>query len=161
MPEIIEDVENAETETAENETTATVVTPKPKKKSKSSKKPAKKVSSKKETKVTAKKAPSKKPAKSSKPTASKDRSLKSSIPAADRRLAFVKLLRKLGANSATSAVACSTIAQKLDYTTYDVYCLGYPKYKLGADGFVKTVKHEGSREVSFYLTAKGLKNDPE
>ena len=161
MPEIPEDEVQNETETEATETSTAVAT-KPKK-SKPKKSAAKKPASSKkpEAKVSTKK-PAKKPTKKTSASASaKDRSLKSEIPAAQRRVAFVKLLRKMGATSATAAVAGSVIAEKLGYTPYDVYCLGYPKYKLATEGFVKSAKHEGQREVAYYLTAKGNKQDPE
>ncbi len=79
------------------------------------------------------------------------------VPAGDRRVALVKLLRKLGASSATAARPVPLLAEKLGYNQYDVYCLGYHKFPLAVGGFLKSVKHEGQKTVSFYLTAKGMK----
>ncbi len=88
-----------------------------------------------------------------------DRSM-SDVPAPQRRLAVVNLLRKLGAKSKTTAQPLGLLATKLGYTRYDVYILCYPKYQLSKEGFVVQHKEQGAKEVSYYLTAKGLKNDP-
>jgi hypothetical protein len=112
-------------------------------------------------KTAAKKAPAKKTVVAKKADGKKvDRSM-ASIPAAEQRLAFLKLLRKLGAVSAVTAKPLTVIAEKLGYTEYNVYCLGYSKRMLAMEGFVKSIKLEGSRETSYYLTAKGAKTDPE
>jgi len=95
-----------------------------------------------------------------KPTGARARSM-STVPAAERRQAFLKLLRKMGADKATSAVPISKIAAKLGYNNYDVYCLGYHKFALGAGGYVKSAKLEDVKELSFYLTAKGVKSGPD
>lgn len=92
--------------------------------------------------------------------AERDRSM-SDVPASERRLALVKLLRKHKATSGATAIPLSVIAGKLGYTTYDVYCLSYHKFPLARDGFVKTANREDSKETLVYLTAKGVKNDPE
>lgn len=91
---------------------------------------------------------------------SRDRGM-ADVPAATRRVEFIKALRKMGATSATSAKPVSAIAAKLGYGNYDVYCLGYHKYPLAVEGYVKQCKLEDSRELHFYLTAKGQKNLPE
>lgn len=90
----------------------------------------------------------------------RDRSM-ADAPASARRLALVKVLRKYQATKTMSAKPISFLADKLGYSVYDVYCLAYSKYPLAVNGFVKTVKLEGSKELSIYLTAKGVKTDPE
>lgn len=89
-----------------------------------------------------------------------DRSM-SDVPVAERRLALVKLLRKLGATSASTSRPISLLAEKLGYTRYDVYCLVYHKFPLATEGFVKVVQLEENPDRSVYLTAKGQKTDPE
>ncbi len=79
------------------------------------------------------------------------------VPVAQRRLALVKLLRKLGATKATTARQVSELAGKLGYTNYDVYCLAYHTYFLAEAGIVKTCVQEGERGLGVYLTAKGVK----
>lgn len=91
----------------------------------------------------------------------KSRAMNRSVPAKDRRLALVTLLRTLKATSHQSARTVNELAEKLKYNPYDVYCMVYHKYHLATDGFVKTFKEDGGREVKVFLTAKGVKNDPE
>lgn len=79
------------------------------------------------------------------------------VPAAQRRVALVKLLRKVGATGAGSAKPVSELAAKLGYTKYDVYCLAYHKYHLATAGILKTTTEEGVRGLVVYLTAKGVK----
>lgn len=78
-----------------------------------------------------------------------------SIPAAERRVAFLKMLKKLGATSAAAARSKTEIAAKLGYGEYDVYCLGYHKYPLAVNGLVKSATHEEGG-LAFYITVKGL-----
>lgn len=87
-----------------------------------------------------------------------DRSM-ADVPAETRRRELVKLLKKLGATSPTTARPVQYLAEKIGYTRYDVYCLVYHKYQLGVTGIVKTVQLEGVRGLSAYLTAKGAKID--
>lgn len=82
-------------------------------------------------------------------------------PASDRRLALVKLLRKMGATSASTSRPIDALANKLGYNQYDVYCLGYHKFHLAKQGMIKTVKMEDQKVVSYYLTAKGAKASDE
>ncbi len=129
------------------ETAPAAPTPKAAPRSKPAAKPAKKAP----TKAT----PAKKAAANG--TARKaDRGM-ADVPAADRRLALVKLLRKVGATSSAAARPVGVLAEKLGYTAYDVYCLAYHKYHLAAEGIVKTTTVEGQRGLSVYLTAKGAK----
>lgn len=79
----------------------------------------------------------------------------SDIPAADRRKALVKALRAAKATGALAAKPIDELATKLGYGEYDVYCLVYHKFKLHVDGIVKTVKLEGAKRLSAYLTKKG------
>lgn len=79
------------------------------------------------------------------------------VPVGDRRLALVKLMRKLRATSADAGVPISELAPKLGYTRYDVYCLAYHKYPLAAAGYVKHAAADSGRELCYYLTAKGAK----
>ena len=83
------------------------------------------------------------------------------VPAAERRQALLKLMRKLGADKSTNAVPISKLADKLGYSHYDVYCLGYHKFPLAVGGYLKSVKIEGQPEMSLYLTAKGMKSGPD
>lgn len=92
----------------------------------------------------------------------------------DRRKAIVLALRKLGAVNEPSAVTAGEIAaagakegakelgDKTEYrgTTYGVYltrvCLDiYRVNELLHNGFASSVRHEGERELRYYLTAKG------
>lgn len=82
-------------------------------------------------------------------------------PANVRRTKLIQLLRKMKATASGSARPISELAAKLGYTPYDVYCLGYEKYKLFQEGYLKHTSLEGSRETYFYLTAKGAKLLPE
>ena len=109
-------------------------------------------------KATNGRAKAKKPVKpaAKKSAAAKDRSA-ADVPARDRRVALVKLLRKMQATSATAAKPVKALAERLGYNDYDVYCLAYHKYPLAAAGLVKTVQVEGVRGLSVHLTAKGAK----
>lgn len=95
-----------------------------------------------------------------KPRDPKDRSM-ADAPASEQRQAFLKLLRKHKADKPTSAMPISKIAEKLGYTHYNVYCLGYHKRPLAVGGYVKAVKMEDAKELSFHLTAKGMKSGPD
>jgi len=90
----------------------------------------------------------------------KDRSM-ADVPASEQRQAFLKLLRKHKADKALSAMPISKIAEKLGYTHYNVYCLGYHKRPLAIGGYIKVVKLEDAKELSFHLTAKGAKSGPD
>ena len=90
----------------------------------------------------------------------KDRSM-ADVPASEQRQAFLKLLRKHKADKPLSAMPISKIAEKLGYTHYNVYCLGYHKRPLAVGGYVKSVKLEDAKELSFHLTAKGVKSGPD
>ncbi len=111
-------------------------------------------------KTKAPKKPVAKPATKAKAKVVRDRS-SADVPAAARRLALVKLLRKCQATKATTAKPISFLAEKLGYNPYDVYCLVYHKYQLAVEGFVKTAKIEDVKGLCVYLTAKGVKTDPE
>lgn len=113
----------------------------------------------KKAKSKAKKVKAKTPAKKSSEDG-RDRSM-APVPASERRKAFLALLRRRKADKPSSAIAISEMAEKLGYNSYDVYCLGYHKYPLAAGGYVKSVKHEGDKELSFYATAKGMKSSPD
>lgn len=88
--------------------------------------------------------------------ATKDRSM-GDVPAKTRRRELVKLLKKLGATSGTSARPLTELAIKLGYTPYAVYCLVYRKHKLAIDGLIKTVDVEDVKGLSAHLTTKGAK----
>lgn len=95
-----------------------------------------------------------------KPRVKLDRSMKSDVPAKDRRLALLKLLRKHGATKVSTAKPISFLAAKLGYTPYDVYMLTYRTSPLVIQELVKTCQTEEHRDLSVYLTAKGVKSDP-
>lgn len=102
-----------------------------------------------------------KPTKAQKaPKVKLDRSMKSDVPARDRRLALLKVLRKHQAVKATAAKPISFLAVKLGYNPYDVYMMTYRTSPLVGQELLKTVQHEDNRELSVYLTAKGVKTDP-
>jgi len=90
-----------------------------------------------------------------------DRSLGDNGKPAERRLKVVKTMRKMGAVSATTAVTAADLVAKTGLTPYDVYCLLYKHYPLQKSGLVKQVQLEGVRGLSYHLTAKGQKSDPE
>jgi hypothetical protein len=78
------------------------------------------------------------------------------------RAAFIKYLQQRKAINEGRAVAQSEAAAKLGYTSYAVYCLGYHKFALAAQGFVVGCRPEGSSETHYYLTPAGAKtkSDP-
>lgn len=82
----------------------------------------------------------------------------------DRRIAVVKAMRSLGAVSAAEAVPAGKIVEKakfdgLDIKTCKIHLDVYRGNELLAHGFAKSIKHEGSRELSYYLTAAGKNID--
>lgn len=80
---------------------------------------------------------------------------------AQRRMAVIKAMRGLGAVSATTSVTADRLATKCGMTRFDVYGQLYHTNHLQRDGFVKQVQMEGVRGLSYHLTAKGQKTDPE
>jgi len=82
-----------------------------------------------------------------------------------RRVAFVKALRTLGATTEQSARTAAEVGAKMGTvggvkmsTRLDlVKIIGdvYRTAELVHNGFVKTVRLEGERELRYYLTAKG------
>jgi len=78
-----------------------------------------------------------------------------------RRLAVIKAMRKIGAVSATTAATADLLAEKSGLTRFDVYGQLYHANPLQKNGFVKQVQVEGVRGLSYHLTAKGQKSDPE
>lgn len=80
----------------------------------------------------------------------------------EHRLAVMKALRALRAFSASSARKASEIATKakvegLTPKKVKVHCDQYRGSELVAHGYVKTYRHEGERELSYYLTTAGRK----
>lgn len=75
----------------------------------------------------------------------------------ERRLMVIKVLRRGKATSAMTAMTATAVAAKSGLTRFDAYGQLYHTHFLQQAGFVKQVKLEGSRELSFFLTAKGDK----
>lgn len=140
------------TPTTTTETLSTALTPKPVKSAAKAKSP---------TALRKNLATAKTSKKSPKVGAKKTSRNMADVPASDRRLALVKLLRKMGATSASVSRPIDVLADKLGYNQYDVYCLGYHKFHLAKQGMIKTVKMEDQKVVSYYLTAEGAKASDE
>lgn len=102
----------------------------------------------------------KKPAKST-TTSDEPRSTRSvgdvTLSVDQRREKVVKTMIKIGANNATSAKTADQIAAKTGFTRFDIYGLLYHTNFLAQEGYVKQVKIEGVKGLSYYLTAKGSK----
>lgn len=82
----------------------------------------------------------------------------------ERRVAVVKAMRKLGAVSATTAVTASAIAKAAGIPEDEVFRVKvvldvYRVTELVHNGFAKSVRPEGSRELAYYLTPKGKATD--
>jgi hypothetical protein len=80
----------------------------------------------------------------------------------ERRIAVVKAMKQLGAKNASTAVSAEDIlkASKLknvDVKTIKVHLDTYRGAELLAQGYAKSVRHEGQRALSYFLTAKGVK----
>lgn len=86
-----------------------------------------------------------------------------------RRIAVVKAMRALGAIDASTAVTATEVGKKAG--TVEGIKLGervdlvkiildvYRTSELLHNGFAASVRHEGERELRYYLTAKGKKTD--
>ncbi len=108
-------------------------------------------------KTTTKKSTKKKTAK--KGTAEKPNRAMSDLPIGGRRIALVKLMKKLGAGSPATARSLPDLAEKLGYTNHDVYVLVFHQYPLVEEKFVQSAKLDGQRGLAVYLTKKGQKAD--
>ena len=78
----------------------------------------------------------------------------------DRRTAIVKAMRTLGAVGKTTARTAGEIAAKAkikDVPTVKIVLDVYRTNELLHNGFADSVKHDGERELRYYLTAKGQK----
>jgi hypothetical protein len=131
------------------------------------KKPARKTTAK---KTGAKKAAAKKPVKKTtgkKTTARKkkveaaktnnraDRSTAAGKNVFERRTDLVKLLTKLKAFNADTSVSIAVLAEKLEYTHHDVYCLSFHQYPLAQEGIVSAIKIPGETGLFVHLTKSG------
>jgi hypothetical protein len=76
---------------------------------------------------------------------------------AERTVSLLRAMRQLGATSVGTARPSADLAKKAGLTKFDVYGLCYHTHSLVVDGLVKIVKMEGTRGLSYYLTAKGVK----
>lgn len=85
---------------------------------------------------------------------------KKPIAWSENRMNIVKALRKKGATSATKAISAEDIVAvcKVDLKKVKIHCDAYRGTELVAKGFVSTIKLEGSRSLSYYLTSKGAKS---
>jgi hypothetical protein len=82
----------------------------------------------------------------------------------ERRVAVVKAMRKLGAVSVGTAVTAGAIAKAAGIPDDEVFRVKivldvYRTSELTHNGFAKSVRPEGSRELAYYLTAKGKDTD--
>lgn len=80
----------------------------------------------------------------------------------EHRIAVVKALRALRAFSASAARKAGEISAKakvegLTPKKVKIHCDQYRGSELVAHGYVKTYRHEGERELSYYLTITGRK----
>jgi hypothetical protein len=111
----------------------------------------------------------KKPATKTKKAAAEkpDRSM-NETPASGRKIALVKLMKKVGAFSQTTSRTVEFLAEKLGYTKFDVYGLlsgtsgkaGSSPNCLLAHGIARVGDFpDGGRGKSYFLTAKGQKAD--
>ena len=79
------------------------------------------------------------------------------MPVSERRAKFLALLKKLRAIDGPSAVSGKVLAEKLGFTEYDVYVLGYKTSPLIIENLVRTAKlANGQRGLSYYLTKKSI-----
>lgn len=79
---------------------------------------------------------------------------------AQRRLTVIKMMRKVGAISATTSITAEQLASKTGLTKFDVYGQLYHANPLQRNGFIKQVQVESVRGLAYHLTAKGQKTDP-
>jgi hypothetical protein len=86
----------------------------------------------------------------------------------DRRVAVVKAMREMKATDPTSAKTAAEIAARASKKAPElkdrpdlVKVIGdvYRTAELVHNGFIKTVRLEGERELRYWLTPKGLKTD--
>ena len=78
----------------------------------------------------------------------------------ERRVAVVTAMRELGAMSATTAVTASAIAQAAGIPEAEVFRVKvildvYRVNELVHNGYAQTVRVQGSRELSYFLTKAG------
>lgn len=120
-----------------------------------------------ESKKSPKAAKASKLSSAAKPAKTVNRAMGEGTPT-DRRMKLVKALRSAGATKATAAKSMEYLATKTGFTRFDVYGLlrgtsgkadSNPRC-LVATGHASIVSIEG-QGLSAYLTAKGLKKDPE
>lgn len=128
----------------------------------------KKTAAKKATKkAAAKKTTKKKKSASSKNVSAKERqdaAAKRPIKWSDSRIAVVKTLKQMKAFDPLKGRKASEIAAKstlsgLDAKKVKIHCDVYRGNELVRHGIVASEKHEGSRELVYYLTAQGRKLD--
>lgn len=79
------------------------------------------------------------------------------------RVSVMKALKALRATSETSAKSASDVMKrskpKVETKKVKLHCDIYRGTELAQHGYVKSVHFEDSRELHYYLTAKGLKAD--
>jgi predicted transcriptional regulator len=77
------------------------------------------------------------------------------------RLAVVKAMKALGAGDPSSAKTATQISAKcgVDVKKVKIHLDVYRVTELLHNGYAKSVRTEGSRELSYYLTEKGRKLD--
>ena len=74
-----------------------------------------------------------------------------------KRKAVLLTLRKMGANSPVTAKNKLEVAGRCSaITDHDVFAYCYKDNELVTEGYVKQHKNEGTRLISYYLTAKGM-----
>ena len=86
---------------------------------------------------------------------------KQPIAWSDRRVAIVKALRKLrafGLDTARTAMEIST-SSGVDTKLVKHHCDVYLGAELVKQGYVESIRNEGVRELSYYLTSKGRETD--
>jgi len=80
------------------------------------------------------------------------------VPWNDTKVKVFKALKALGAKNALKAATTRQVAEKGDVTDRNVrhYC-----YHARVSGLVEIAQLDGERAFAFYLTAKGLKVNPD